>query len=99
MTPAQKAQKTRAQHDPTWGNKKKCKTSAVYSDPNGVHHLLATFVKENKMTIYKVYEYMILDFILKQKNTGAISTVYKTHKSMLDNHAKYDHSNLKAELE
>ena len=98
MTPGQKAQITRAKNDPTWGTKSKNMKSSVYNDPHKVHDVLATWVKENGMTVYKVYEYIILDFLLDQKKEGMDSTVFKTHKHMFNNHRKLKTGDLKAEL-
>ena len=86
LTPGQKAQKTRVANDPSWGKKTKCKTNSVYSDPNGVHAILAKFVKDNKLTIYKVYERIILDFLLAMKAEGMQSTVYEKHSKQFKKH-------------
>ena len=99
LTPGQKAQRTRALNDPEWGKKKKCTTNSVYSDPNGVHAMLSTFVKENKMTIYKVYEHIILDFLLAQKDTGMGSTVFQTHKKILAQHLEAKNKKLRLDIE
>ena len=76
LTPAEKAQKTRIMNNPEWGKKKKCKSYAVYTDPNHIHDLLASYAAERDLIIYKLYEQMIFEFLLKKKKAGVKSIVF-----------------------